>query len=240
MRPLLRTYIVEDEAQAINLLRTYVDRVPFLDLVGEARDPIRAFSFLQENLVDLLLLDINMPNLSGLELYKSLSQPPAVIFTTAYPNYAVQGFELEAVDYLLKPITFPRFLKACDRVVKRQQQTQSAVSPESPAFADLVYIKSGPVLHKLSWKEIWYLEKTENYILYHTAEKRILSRQTLSDLETIFPEYFARIHKSFAVSLLHIEKVEREVVQVQGQQLPLGRTYRAEFLERLEDFSRRG
>lgn len=236
---MLKTFIVEDEPQAITLLETYIGRVPFLSLCGTSRDPIRAFTYLQENRVDLLLLDINMPNLSGLELYKSLSSPPAVIFTTAYPDFAVQGFELEAVDYLLKPITFPRFLKACDRVKKRQQPS-SPQTISSPVIADIIYIKSGPTLHKLSWKDILYLEKDENYLVYHTAETRILSRQTLSDLEDIFPDYFARIHKSFAVSLLHVEKVEREQVCIYGRQLPVGRTYRTELLERLEVFPIQG
>lgn len=235
---MVKTYIVEDEPQAITLLETYISRVPFLTFTGATRDPLHAFAWLQEHEVDLLLLDINMPNLSGVELYRSLNRPPAVIFTTAYPEYAVQGFELEAVDYLLKPISFPRFLKACDRVVRRQRRQEPPVVPAESAFSDLVYIKSGPVLHKLSWREVFYLEKTENYIVYHTAEKRILSRQTMSDLEDIFPDYFARIHKSFAVSLLHVEQVERDVLRIQGRDLPIGRTYRTTFLDSLEAFSR--
>ncbi len=233
---ILRGYIIEDEIQAIALLRNYLARIPGIDLVGEARDPLKALPELQNEAVDLLFLDINLPNLSGLEFYKSLARPPAVIFTTAYPEYAVEGFDLEAVDYLLKPISFPRFLKACNRAMRWQQQPQSPL-PAKPIFADIIYLKSGPVTYKLSWRDILYLEKAENYVVYHTLEKRYLSRQTMSDLEEVFPSYFCRVHKSFAVSLLHLEQVEREFLKINQKQIPIGRTYRQRLMDRLDQMA---
>ncbi|MTI30811.1 LytR/AlgR family response regulator transcription factor [Xanthovirga aplysinae] len=229
---MLKAYIIEDEAKAIDLLSSYIRKIDFLELKGSARDSLKAFNYLQENEVDILFLDINMPVLSGLELYKSISRPPQVIFTTAYPEYAVEGFNLEAVDYLLKPISFPRFLRACEKLLKQQKNVTSPLEQHSD-FSDIVYVKSGPITHKLSWKEILYLEKDENYVIFHTKEKRVLSRQTLTDLEEIFPNYILRIHKSYAISLLHIDQVEREFLKISCKELPIGRTYRIQLMEGL-------
>lgn len=230
----LKTYIVEDEIKALELLENYIQQIDFLDLVGTSRNPMRAFHYLQEHEVDVLFLDINMPILSGIELYKSLSHPPVVIFTTAYPEYAVEGFNLEAVDYLVKPISFSRFLQASERLLKRQQIQQTAILPELAHLSDIVYVKSGATRHKIFWREVLYLEKDENYVIYHTREKRILSRQTLTNLETIFPAYICRIHKSYAASLLHTQQVEREFLKIGERTLPIGRRYREGLMERLE------
>jgi len=232
----IKAYIVEDEIKAIELLQTYIQRIDFLEIVGTTRNSMKAFSYLQANEVDLLFLDINIPILSGIELFKSISQPPKVIFTTAYPEYAVEGFNLEAVDYLLKPISFPRFLKACERLLKQQKVNNALDSTETLYLSDIVYVKSGVITHKLSWREILYLEKDENYVIYHTKQKRILSRQTLSDLEEIFPSYICRIHKTYAVSLLHIQRLERESLHVYQKTLPIGRTYKQQLLARIKMF----
>ncbi len=232
---MLKAYLVDDEIKALQLLQTYIQRIDFLEIVGSTRNPMTAFSYLLENEVDVLFLDINMPIMSGIELFKSLRHPPKVIFTTAYPEFAVEGFDLEALDYLVKPIPFPRFLKACERLLK-QQQIISTEANEASNFNDLVYVKSGPTTHKISWRDVLYLEKDENYLIYHLPEKRILSRQTLSNLATIFPKYFCRIHKSYAVSLLHIDQMNRESLQLGKVELPIGRTYRQELLEQIRLF----
>jgi len=232
---MLKAYIVEDEIKAIELLKNYIEKIDFLEFVGEARNPVKAVHYLQTNVVDVLFLDINMPILSGLELYKSINNPPAVIFTTAYPEYAIEGFELEALDYLLKPIPFPRFLKACKRLLKQKETDHIFSQNEKLIFQDTVYIKSGAITHKLSWKEILYIEKDENYVIYHTPKKRILSRQTLSDLEKIFPTYICRVHKSYAVSLLHTQQIERESLKINNQVIPIGRTFKNQFMERLKN-----
>ena len=232
---MFKAYIIEDEIKAIELLRSYIQQIDFLELVGEARNPMTAFNYLQKNNVDVLFLDINMPILSGVELYKSLRNPPQVIFTTAYPEYAVEGFNLEAVDYLLKPISFQRFLKASERILKRNKEANTIALDAKAVFSDLVYVKSGVVMHKVSWKEVLYLEKDENYVIYHTKEKRILCRQTLTDLEKAFPSYICRVHKSYAVSLLHISQVERESLIILAKEIPIGRTYKNDLMERLRN-----
>lgn len=234
----MKAYIVDDEVKALELLRTYIDRIEFIELVGESRDPVKAFHYLKENKVDILFLDINMPVLSGVDMYKSLSDPPAVIFTTAYAEYAVEGFNLEAVDYLVKPIPFPRFLQACERLSKKQIISQEVHKTNDNDFADIIYVKSGAVTHKLSWKEIQFIEKDENYVVYHSKNKKILSRQTLSDIESIFPSYFCRIHKSYAVSLLHLSQLEREFVKLDDKLLPVGRTYKSKLMEAIEEFKK--
>lgn len=236
---MIRAFLVEDEPKALELLKNYLGRIPFMKIVGEARDPMNALEQLQQIKVDVLFLDINLPNLSGMEFYKSLSHPPKVIFTTAYPEFAVQGFDLEAVDYLIKPITFPRFLKACNRLNKNTVQESAKRTASIPSFSDLVYIKSGAVMHKLLWRDIQYLEKDENYVIYHTQDKKVLSRQSLSDLEEILPAYFVRIHKSYAVSLLHIQTMEREQVALPNCRLPVGNTYRQLLQERVRQFQQK-
>ena len=232
---MLKAYIIEDEPKAIELLARYIEQVEFLSLVGEARDPIRAFSYLQDHAVDVLFLDVRMPMLSGLELYKSISSPPPVIITTACPEFAVEGFNLDAVDYLLKPISFPRFLKACEKLLKQHRMKTTLAVDQSTDLTDILYVKSGTVTHKLSWKEVLYLEKDENYVIYHLQGRRILSRQTLNDLEEVFPAYIRRIHKSYAISLLHVDQMAREFLKISGRELPVGRTYRNHLMEALSD-----
>ncbi|MFK8102900.1 MAG: LytR/AlgR family response regulator transcription factor [Saprospiraceae bacterium] len=234
---MLKAMIIDDEIKAVELLRSYLDKIDFITLAKATRNPLKAFNYLQEHPVDVLFLDINMPILSGVELLKSIRQPPPVIFTTAYPEYAVEGFNLEAIDYLLKPISFPRFLKACEKLLKRRTLESNAVETKVAYEAtNLVYVKSGKTTHKLNWKDILYLEKDENYVIYHTPQKRILSRQTLSDLVTIFPSHICRIHKSYAVSLLHLQQIERSSLTVNNTVLPIGRTYRENFVETLQHF----
>jgi DNA-binding LytR/AlgR family response regulator len=227
-------YIIDDEPKAIALLENYIERIPFLNLLGTNRNPLKGFSFLQKQTVDVLFLDINMPNLSGLELYRSLDQPPMVIFTTAYPEFAVEGFNVEAIDYLVKPIYFSRFVKACNRIPKLHQLEKRPFANETSFLTDIIYIKSGTTTYKINWRDIYFLEKDENYIVYHQKEKRILSRQILSDLEELFPAYICRVHKSYAISLLHLQKLERGFAYVKNQKIPIGRSYKAQLMKALE------
>jgi len=236
---MIKSIIVEDEPKAIELLKIYIDRIDFICSIAEFRNPMQAFHFLKKEPVDLIFLDINMPVMSGIELYKSLKRPPAVIFTTAYSKYAVEGFELEATDYLVKPILFPRFLKACDRIKSRQEEKKGTYSSKIAQLNDMVYVKSGHKMHHFLWREIHYLEKDENYVKYHkTSGKQILSRQTLTELDSLFPFYICRIHKSYAVSLIQLQEVGSEFVKIKNIELPLGRTYKTAFLEAIEKFRR--
>jgi len=230
---MLKAYIIEDEPRAIRLLEKYLDQIDFIELVGSARTPNSAMTFMNDYRVDVLFLDINLPEMSGIKFFKDLNHRPAVIFTTAYPEYAVEGFALDAVDYLLKPITYPRFLKACEKLRKYQHLKAIEKAEVDAAFSDLVYVKSGKTVHKLFWRDILYLEKDDNYVIYHLKDQRILSRQTLNKLELAFPNYVCRIHKSFAVSILHLEQSSREWVMIDGQELPVGRKFRKQFIDAL-------
>lgn len=233
----LRCIIVEDEILAIELLENYIERVEFLELVAATRNPMHLNQLLEQHQVDVLFMDINMPMLNGIELYKSLIDPPQVIFTTSYPNYAVEGFNLEAIDYLLKPIAFPRFLKACHRLIKykgidaEQKDNSRTVAPS------FVYLKSGAVTYKVNWQDVLYLEKDENYTIYQTRKKRILVRQTLVQASYLFPKYVCRIHKSYAVSLLHIEQLRRDAVVVEGKKLPISRQFKEQFSALFQQYS---
>jgi len=230
---MIKAFILEDEPRAIKLLEKYLEQIDFIELVGSERTADSAMAFISEYQVDVLFLDINLPEMSGIKFFKDLSHRPSVIFTTAYPEYAVEGFELDAVDYLLKPITYPRFLKACEKLNKHQHLKAIEKGGVDTAFSDLVYVKSGKTVHKLFWNDILYLEKDDNYVIYHLQDQRILSRQTLNKLELAFPNYFCRVHKSFAVSLLHLEQSSRELVMVNGRELPVGRKFRKQFMDAL-------
>ena len=228
---IFNAFLIDDEMKALELLQTYVERIPFIRSVGQSRDPLQALELIQQQPVDVLFLDINLPHLSGVEFYRRLKNPPQLVFTTAYADYAVTGFDLKAVDYLLKPITFERFLEACRRVAERQQHQEN---PPATEFTDLVYIKSGSTLHKLKANEIIYLERDENYVVYHTAKNKILTRQTLSSLEQSLPDYFIRVHKSYIISLLHLDSLKGDQLKVQNQSIPIGKTFRAAVYDALK------
>lgn len=233
--------IIDDEIKAIDLLKDYTSRIEFLHVAASFRDPVQAFSYMQQHQIDLMILDINMPVLSGIDLYTNLSAPPPVIFTTAHPEYAVDGFSLDAIDYLLKPIPFARFLQACEKF-KRRLSASSRITDQAPEvhYEDQVYIKSGAKSYQVNWRDILYLEKDENYVIYHLETGKILSRQTLNDLDEIFPDYFCRIHKSYAVSLLKIEIVQSGRVKIADTMIPIGRTYKKAFQRKMESRNTKG
>ncbi|AEE51073.1 LytR/AlgR family response regulator transcription factor [Haliscomenobacter hydrossis] len=225
--------IIDDEPKAVELLSNYVNRLPWLKCVGTYRNPLEALAFLQKHPVDLLLLDIHMPQISGVEFYRALPQKPKVIFTTAYSEYAVASYELEAIDYLVKPITFERFLQACSRCTK--EETTVAAVPESNPQAQEIFIKSGPKLYRLNWEEVLFLEKSENYVVFHTCDRKILSRQNMQDVQEILPDFFCKIHKSYIISLRHLNVVERHQVSIGKHEIPIGQSYRPAFFKILSE-----
>ena len=231
----MKCIIVDDEPRAIQVLERYVAKVPFLLHKASFRDGISAINFLQQDKMDLIFLDINMPSLSGIEMFKSLNNPPMVIFTTAYSDYALAGYELEATDYLLKPIEFDRFLKAVNRSYKQflleQEFPQKQQESISPGF---VLLKSGTLFHKVKLEDILYLVKDGNYVVVHTQNKKILIRINMNDVFNLVPaSRFIRVHKSFVVALAHIDTLEVHQLTIKGEKIPLGSTYRDELLMRL-------
>ncbi|MFD2719736.1 LytR/AlgR family response regulator transcription factor [Hymenobacter monticola] len=235
--------ILDDEPLALELLTDYCAQVPFLELRGQFHDALAGLAFLQDNPVDVVFMDIHMPRLTGLQLVQLLPAPaPRIIFTTAYDQYAVQSYTLNAADYLLKPIAFDRFLQAVSKV--RQALPSSSVAsvatvPEvpaptpTPAPADAMFVKNEHRLQRVAFDNILYIEGMKEYLLLHTASAgKILTLQSFRRVEEVLPpERFARIHKSFLVALSRIEHVERGKVQVAGRLLPVGDTYRESFAE---------
>jgi DNA-binding LytR/AlgR family response regulator len=229
----LNCIAIEDEPNALQLLEHYAHQVPFLNWRGGFRQPMDALPLLGSHQVDLLFLDINLTPLDGISFYRSLTHKPKVIFTTAYPEYAVESYTLEALDYLVKPIQFDRFVLACNKALSASDQKMKEGVSEKKEVQGVLYLKSGTKWFHLQWSEIDYLEKDENYVVFHTHDgKKILSRQNMMDVEQIMPSYFHRIHKSYIVNLLKIEVIERDRVTVRKHALPLADSYREEFMKR--------
>jgi DNA-binding LytR/AlgR family response regulator len=232
----LNCVIVEDEPLARNLLVEYVRKVPYLNLVDACASPIAALEVLRNNSVDLLFLDIQMPELTGLSLLKVLQKRPLVILTTAYSEYALQGYELDVVDYLLKPITFERFLRALDKVTQRLDGKKSPVDkPAAPVEQPFVFVKDGTKLVKVVFDDILYVEGLKDYVTIHLKNQKIVSLQRLKTLEEqLPPDKFIRIHNSFIVALNAIDVVHKNNVQIREAMLPIGETYKKSFKDFIE------
>jgi DNA-binding LytR/AlgR family response regulator len=212
----------------------YVRKVPSLNLIEACGNPVAAIEVLRQHAVDLMFLDVQMPELTGISLLKILQKRPLVILTTAYSEYALEGYELDVADYLLKPITFERFLKAVDKATQRL--TSSAPAPEGkPAAADpnpFVFVKDGTKLVKIALNDILYVEGLKDYVTIHTRTQKIVSLQRLKALEDQLPsDRFIRIHNSFIVALQAIDVIHKSDVQIRDVMLPIGETYKKEFRE---------
>lgn len=225
----MRCIIVDDEPNAIDILQRYAGRIDYLKVTGTFRDPVKALQLLQEEGTDLVLIDINMPELTGMQLLASLPRQPLAIFTTAYPQFALESYEYNAVDYLVKPISFDRFLKAINKAYAQFQ----LVSRQG-AETEIILLKSGTQLHRVNKAEVLFFEKDSNYIIVHTAEKKILVRGNMQDVwEWVSPAAFFQLHKSFIVNMALIDIVEVHQVTIKGRKVPVGATYREGFLARI-------
>jgi DNA-binding LytR/AlgR family response regulator len=222
--------IVDDEPIARDILRGYIGQVPYLNLVASCEDAFEAMEVLNSKDVDLIILDINMPKLTGFEMLRSLKKYPAVIITSAYPEYALEGFELSVMDYLLKPFVFSRFVQATEKVVNRGGETAVAVKEE-----DLfIMVKSDKKLTKVFFDQISYVEAYGNYIFIYVGKERVMSKQTMTQFEEQLPATrFCRIHKSFIVSLKAIKYLEGNEVLVGDKRLPVGKVYREQLMAAL-------
>lgn len=235
----LNCVIVEDEPLARNLLTEYVRKVPSLNLIEACSSPIVALEVLRNNPIDILFLDVQMPELTGISLLKVLQKKPLVILTTAYSEYALQGYELDIVDYLLKPITFERFLRAVDKVTLRLESKKSPIVIErSQTTTDqpFVFIKDGTKLVKVVFDDILYVEGLKDYVTIHLINnQKIVSLQRLKTLEEQLPsDKFIRVHNSFIVALRAIEVVHKNNIQIRNAQIPIGETYKKSFQEFIE------
>lgn len=228
--------IVDDEPNAIDILRRYVEKIAYLQLLDTFRNPVKAVSFLQEKTVDLVLLDINMPYIKGTDLLQTLESRPLVIFTTAYAAYAVASYELNAVDYLVKPIAFERFLKAVNRARERHEArniNQPSASVKSAA-PQSIFLKSGSQVHKVPLNDISYIEKQSNYLCFHADDKKILVRGNMNEVFNLVPEEkFCQVHKSFVVALDKIDMMEVHQLSIDKTIIPIGSSYREQLRQRL-------
>jgi len=233
----LNCVIIEDEPLARNLMTEYVRKVPELNLLNAFSNPLEALEALRTLSVDLLFLDVQMPEITGISLLKVLKKRPLVVLTTAYSEYALEGYELDVADYLLKPITFERFLKSVDKIMQRLEAepkhviTQTENSP-APTF---VFVKDGTKLVKIQLDEILYVEGLKDYVTIHTTHQKITTLQRMKALEEQLPtDKFIRIHNSFIVALNAIEVVQKNEVEIKGATLPIGDTFKKSFKEFIE------
>jgi DNA-binding LytR/AlgR family response regulator len=225
--------IVDDEPLAQRGLKEYVADTPSLELVAVCDNAAQAYHFISNKAVDIIFLDIEMPGISGIELIKTLTSKPAVIFTTAYPQYAAQAYELDVVDYLVKPISFERFLKA---VNKAADFMQSKTSPGTSATPGYFFVKVNYALEKILYDEVLFIEALQNYIAIHLTTKKIVSYMTISSMmEQLPPSLFIRIHKSYIASLSKIESINGNKVLIHSETLPVSRNVKEALLQAIGD-----
>ena len=230
--------IVDDEPLARDLIRSYINRLQNFKIIAECSDAMKALQVLRDKEVDLMFIDIQLPQITGIEFLKTLKNPPKVVITTAHHEYAIDGFELDVVDYLLKPITFERFLKS---VNKYYQVTQEEIQHEYSAVETnqteepFIYVKENKRILKVYLSEILYVEGLSEYVQIHTGKKKIITKTSLTSLEDKLPaDGFIRIHKSFIVSMTKVEAFTAHSIEIPGKELPIGRSYKNTVLEALQ------
>lgn len=236
----LRCIAIDDEPLALDIMQDYIRRVPFLDYLGRFENAVDALNFMKSNPTDLIFLDIQMEELTGIQFLKILEEKPQVILTTAYASYALEGYELDVTDYLLKPISFERFLmsssKAYERfklTVNEQARQEEAANIKDPVI-DYVFVKTEYRLQKINFNDILYIEGQGDYLKIVTKKENIMTLQSFSKMEEILPAgHFPRIHRSFIISLNQITNIERNQLFIAGRAIPISATYREEFFNLL-------
>ena len=229
----IRCIVIDDEPLAIEILESYIEKIPYVELAGKFSNAIDALQYLKSNKVDLMLLDIQMPELTGIQLMKVLDNPPQVIFTTAYDSYAIKSYELDAVDYLLKPIEFDRFLKAIEKSWKRIERGQSVEvnKVEQTSSKDtFIFIKTEHRVQRVEISEILYIEGMKNYLRVVTRTDKFMTLQNFKSICELLPtNQFVRVHKSFVVAVDKIDSIERSRIRIGKQLIPIGDTYKKDF-----------
>ncbi|WP_428655363.1 LytR/AlgR family response regulator transcription factor [Runella sp.] len=236
---ILTCVVVEDEPLARNLLEQYILKVSHLQLVKSFSNPLTALEFLRNNSVDILFSDIQMPEITGISLLKILPKKPLVVLTTAYSEYAIEGYELDVLDYLLKPITLERFLKSVEKATQRLSVLPPSTIPEATAPNDqtqsCIFVKDGTKLVKIRLSEILYIEGLKDYVTIYTKDKKVVTLQTLKSLEVLLtPHHFIRVHHSYIVSFEAIDTIDKEKIQIGKMWIPISDTYRKSFKEFIE------
>lgn len=235
----LKCLIIEDELPAQRVLKNYIEDVPYLELTGTFKSAVDALETIQDGDVDLLFLDINLPKISGLNFLRSLSDPPKVIVTTAYPDYAHEGFELDVVDYLLKPFSFERFIQALSKLKsERAEEAPSSKSVSRDYEHQYAFVKVDKTLHRVDFDDIYYIESDKDYVKIIRAGENLMLLQTLKHWLAMLPDrHFVQVHKSFIVNIARIDKITGNQIKIGGTTIPIGRHYKQDFMEKIEPIS---
>lgn len=216
--------IIDDEPSSQNVLKSFVNRIDYLEVLQVCNNALEALEFLKNNAVDLLFLDINMPQLSGVTFYKSLQNPPKVIFTTAYSEYALEGFEVDALDYLLKPFSFERFVKAVSKIKDLNEDK-----------TDSIIIKSDKKLHPIKIEDIYFVEGLGDYIKVHLKDNFLVAYKTLKEMKNSLPSaVFIQVHKSYLINKSKVDYIEGNLAIINSNKVPLGQKYKKKFLEKFK------
>ena len=233
----IRCLVVDDEPLARDVLRRYIEMMPTLVLSGECGNAIEAISFLQQKPVDLLFLDIHMPQLKGIDLVRILSNPPKVIFTTAHSEYALEGYDLDIVDYLLKPILFDRFLKAVSKAFQYGTLPETAMSAavnEDSRKEPYIFLRADRKMVKVLLQDILYVESMKDYIKVCTTKGTVITKQSITAMEAMLPEQsFIRTHRSFIASVDKIKSFTTEIIEIEKAEIPIGKLYRSHVMKQL-------
>lgn len=240
---MMKVLVVDDEYPARRLLADYVDKTPFLSLIKTCKDVFEAMEVMNKEEIDLLILDIQMPDMNGLEFAGSIEKSPIIIFSTAYSEYALESYELDVADYLLKPVEYPRFIKAAYKAksIYDNKNTEIVaplvVSPTNGAQSledDFIIVKDGAKLYKINYEDLYFIEGQREYVTFHTTERNITALYSLKELENILSnQHFIRIHKSYIVSIHHIEMLEGNLLTIAKQKLSIGGTYKTALIDML-------
>jgi len=231
---MIKTLIIDDEPLALDIIETYIDKIPDLELVAKCDNAIEANEILQKEEIDLVFLDIQMPQMTGIELIKSLSNPPKFVFTTAYAEYAVEGFELNAVDYLVKPIAFDRFFKAVNKAKEAMDPKTSVTNSD-----DFFFVKADKKLIKIHFNEILYIEGLKDYVIIKKETGRVIALQTMKSLQSKLPsDLFMRVHRSFIVNIGKIKAVVGNSIEIieggKPKSIPIGKNYKDDLIKIVE------
>lgn len=229
----LSCLIIDDEPVARKGMEEYIMEIDFLHLVGQCENPVKATQYLNKQPIDLLFLDIQMPKVSGIDFLKTLRNPPLVIFTTAYPQYALEGYSLDVIDYLMKPITFDRFLKATQKA-REVYQMKRLVTEQKEIYSEYFFVKCDSKYEKVNFDDVRYVEALQNYVVIHTRDKKLITYLTLTGLENQLPEdQFLKVHKSFIVSIPSIKAIEGNEIMIGEARIPISRNLKESVVNRI-------
>lgn len=226
--------IIDDEPLAVQVIENHLKQVSEFELFGSFQNPVEAFEYLKNNTVDLIFSDIEMPLMNGIEFVKNLQNPPKVIFTTAYRNYAIESYELDVIDYLLKPISFSRFFKALQKYQSLSNGTQAAPPQEETLANDHLYVNTNKKYVKVLFEDILYVESLKDYVRIHTVTERVITKTSLSDFVNKLPSHFLRVHRSFVVNKNKITAFTAQDIEIESIEIPMGSSYKTEVLEQLK------